>query len=115
MGLVEIHGSGEGSVFWQASGREPRGVGACVGAQFRGHRTPKTELLDVKDLDPTKYRENRIAALKKLADPYPHKWNVTISIPYLVEKYKDIESGVHMESELLGLQSLDMLLCTETS
>ena len=30
-----------------------------------------------KDLDPSKYRENRMAALKKLKDPYPHKWNVT--------------------------------------
>ena len=60
------------------------------------------DLAQREDLDPTKYRENRIAALKKLADPYPHKWDVTISIPHLVEKYKDIEAGVHMESELLA-------------
>ena len=64
-------------------------------------RTVSEGLVQWEDLDPTKYRENRIAALKKLADPYPHKWNVTISIPHLVEKYKDIEAGAHMESELL--------------
>lgn len=56
----------------------------------------------IEDLDPTKYRENRMAALKKLSDPYPHKWDVNISIPSLIEKYKDIESSTHLESELLA-------------
>ena len=55
-----------------------------------------------QDLDPSKYRENRIAALKRLSDPYPHKWDVNISIPFLIEKYKDIEAGAHLESESLG-------------
>ena len=54
-----------------------------------------------QDLDPSKYRENRIAALKRLSDPYPHKWDVNISIPALIEKYKDIEAGTHLESEPL--------------
>ena len=44
-----------------------------------------------------------MAALKKLKDPYPHKWDVTISIPYLIEKYKDIEAGTHLESELVSI------------
>lgn len=54
-----------------------------------------------QDLDPSKYRENRIAALKRLSDPYPHKWDVNISISALIEKYKDIEAGAHLESEPL--------------
>ncbi|CAE7202259.1 Kars1 [Symbiodinium sp. CCMP2456] len=69
--------------------------------QAKSSGRPQEENLE--DLDPTKYRENRIAALKKLADPYPHKWNVTISIPHLVEKYKDIEAGAHMESEIVSI------------
>ena len=43
-----------------------------------------------------------MAAMKKLKDPYPHKWDVSISIPYLIEKYKDIEAGTHLESEPLS-------------
>jgi len=52
----------------------------------------------IEDLDPTQYRENRIARLKQSADPYPHKWNVTIAIPTLVEKYKTLADGSHDES-----------------
>ena len=44
-----------------------------------------------------------MAALKKLKDPYPNKWDVNISIPYLIEKYKDIEAGAHLDSEPLGI------------
>jgi len=50
----------------------------------------KAPAKEVEELDPTKYRENRIAALDKLKDPYPHKWNVDTSIPSLIEKYKDM-------------------------
>lgn len=57
----------------------------------------------LEDLDPSKYRENRIAALKRLSDPYPHKWEVNISIPALIEKYKDIEAGAHLESEIVSI------------
>jgi len=52
---------------------------------------------DDEELDPSKYRENRIKALEKMKDPYPHKWPVNRSIPSLVEEYKDIEAGSHIE------------------
>jgi len=52
---------------------------------------------NLEELDPTKYRENRIATVKSLKDPYPHKWPVSISIPMLIEKYKGLESGQHEE------------------
>merc|ERR1719454_166088 len=51
----------------------------------------------LEDLDPTQYRENRIAKLKTMKEPYPHKWPVNISIPAVVEKYKDLAEGQHEE------------------
>jgi len=45
---------------------------------------------NMEDLDPTKYRENRMAMVKAMKDPYPHKWPVNASIPSLIVKYKDM-------------------------
>jgi len=50
-----------------------------------------------EELDPSKYRENRIKALEAMKDPYPHKWHVNRSIPSLCEEYKDLENGAHVE------------------
>lgn len=50
-----------------------------------------------EELDPSKYRENRIAALEKMTDPYPHKWPVNRSIPSLVAEYGGIEAGTMVE------------------
>jgi len=49
--------------------------------------------------DPSKYRENRIKALSAMKDPYPHKWPVDASIPDILEKFKDIEPGTHVEDK----------------
>jgi lysyl-tRNA synthetase class 2 len=57
---------------------------------------PKDDESD-EEVDPSKYRENRIKKLEAMKDPYPHKWPVNRSIPSLVEEYKDIESGTHVE------------------
>jgi len=67
-------------------------------------KAPKAAAAEnVEELDPTKYRENRIAMVKKLKDPYPHKWDVTISIPGLIEKYKDIAEGSHLEDQIVSI------------
>eukprot|EP00933_Yihiella_yeosuensis_P079394 TRINITY_DN9196_c0_g1_i1.p1 TRINITY_DN9196_c0_g1~~TRINITY_DN9196_c0_g1_i1.p1 ORF type:complete len:574 (-),score=176.14 TRINITY_DN9196_c0_g1_i1:341-2062(-) len=50
-----------------------------------------------EELDPSKYRENRIKKLEAMKDPYPHKWPVNTSIPNLRAKYQDIEVGSHVE------------------
>jgi len=50
-----------------------------------------------EELDPSKYRENRIKALEKMKDPYPHKWPVDRSIPSLVEEYGSLEAGSHVD------------------
>ena len=50
--------------------------------------------VDEEELDPTKYFENRKAWLEKKMNsgenPFPHKFEVTISLPEFIEKYKDI-------------------------
>lgn len=52
---------------------------------------------DEEELDPSKYRENRIKVLEGMKDPYPHKWPVDRSIPSVVAEYKDIEAGTQVE------------------
>jgi lysyl-tRNA synthetase class 2 len=50
-----------------------------------------------EEVDPSKYRENRIKVLEGMKDPYPHKWPVNRSIPSLVEQYKDIAPETMVE------------------
>ena len=49
---------------------------------------------DEEELDPTKYFENRKTYLKKLMEagenPFPHKFEVTISLPEFIQKYTNI-------------------------
>jgi len=68
---------------------------AKAAAAPKGEAKKKEE--EEEELDPSKYRENRIKALEAMADPYPHKWPVNRSIPSLIEEYKDIEAGSHLE------------------
>jgi lysyl-tRNA synthetase class 2 len=55
------------------------------------------EAEEEEELDPSKYRENRIKALEAMDCPYPHKWHVNRSIPSVVEEFKDCEAGVQIE------------------
>eukprot|EP00742_Colponemidia_sp_Colp-10_P000840 GILJ01000910.1.p1 GENE.GILJ01000910.1~~GILJ01000910.1.p1 ORF type:complete len:590 (-),score=117.23 GILJ01000910.1:83-1600(-) len=36
-------------------------------------------------------------------DPYPHKFEVTMSLPNFVKKFSGLEEGVHVESEIVAL------------
>ena len=49
---------------------------------------------DEEELDPTKYFENRKAYLLKKMEagenPFPHKFQVTITLPEFIKKYADI-------------------------
>jgi len=80
---------------------EEKAAKAAAKAAAGGGGKEKVENLE--DLDPTKYRENRVAMTKSLQDPYPHKWNVDIAIPSLIEKYKDLASGAHEEGEVVTI------------
>mmetsp|Transcript_15854 Transcript_15854/g.17898 ORF Transcript_15854/g.17898 Transcript_15854/m.17898 type:complete len:608 (+) Transcript_15854:160-1983(+) len=59
----------------------------------------KTENED--EMDPSKYFENRQKHVARLVsagvNPYPHKFQVTVSIPDYIEKFSGMESGQHDE------------------
>ena len=59
-----------------------------------GGNESKKKKNDEEELDPTKYFENRKTFLLKKMEagenPFPHKFEVTISLPAFIEKYKDI-------------------------
>ncbi|VAI01257.1 unnamed protein product [Triticum turgidum subsp. durum] len=54
---------------------------------------------DGEETDPTQYYENRLNMLDSLrstgVDPYPHKFEVAISIPDYVTKYSSLGAGEH--------------------
>jgi len=55
-----------------------------------------------EELDPTKYKENRIRALLEMEashtlNPWPHKWQQTLRIPEYVEKYSTLKDGENSE------------------
>ena len=58
---------------------------------------------DDEDVDPTQYRSNRLRALgelkEKAKNPYPHKFQTTISIPDYIHKFGSIKDGEHLEGE----------------
>eukprot|EP00442_Polarella_glacialis_P002590 CAMPEP_0115099652 /NCGR_PEP_ID=MMETSP0227-20121206/32007_1 /TAXON_ID=89957 /ORGANISM="Polarella glacialis, Strain CCMP 1383" /LENGTH=559 /DNA_ID=CAMNT_0002494739 /DNA_START=71 /DNA_END=1750 /DNA_ORIENTATION=- len=72
-------------------------------AKPQGEGSKKAAGEPAEELDPTKYRENRMAMVKKMKDPYPHKWNVTISIPNLIETYKGLAEGAHNEDCIVSI------------
>ena len=56
------------------------------------------------EVDPTQYRENRIAEMVEIRkagrEPYPHKWSVNSTIKDLVAKYAStLENGQRVEGE----------------
>ncbi|KAL8470734.1 hypothetical protein ACS0TY_033338 [Phlomoides rotata] len=52
-------------------------------------------------MDPVNYYENRLGALAAQKstgiNPYPHKFEATLSIPEYVKKYESLNSGDHLE------------------
>eukprot|EP00397_Hematodinium_sp_SG-2012_P026807 GEMP01028126.1.p1 GENE.GEMP01028126.1~~GEMP01028126.1.p1 ORF type:complete len:565 (+),score=121.50 GEMP01028126.1:46-1740(+) len=53
-----------------------------------------------EELDPSKYRENRINAITNtpVSEKYPHKWPVNTSIPTVIAKWGHLADGTHEES-----------------
>lgn len=69
----------------------------------------KAALLDdsAEETDPTLYFENRVKAINakkaKGLNPYPHKFNVTMSLPDYVAKYKDLEDGSRLDDVVVAV------------
>ena len=58
--------------------------------------------MDNEDITPNQYFELRSRAIEELkkdpnAQPYPHKFHVSISLTDFIEKYKDIETGTSVD------------------
>lgn len=68
---------------------------------------------DEEELDPTKYFENRCAQIAKIeaagGNWYPHKFEVTISVPEFIEKYSHLGNGEHIAEELVHIAGRIML------
>ncbi|XP_030944089.1 lysine--tRNA ligase, cytoplasmic-like isoform X2 [Quercus lobata] len=76
-------------------------------ASMADSRSKKSAAADDEDMDPTQYFENRLKYLAALRaageEPYPHKFNVTMSTPEYVEQYKNIGNGEHLEDVTVNL------------
>ncbi|KAL1559551.1 lysine--tRNA ligase [Salvia divinorum] len=71
-----------------------------VSAKPKGH-AKKSAATEDEGMDPTQYFENRIRALAAQketgSNPYPHKFEVQLSIPEYVKKYESLNGGDHLE------------------
>eukprot|EP00898_Chlorokybus_atmophyticus_P002739 jgi/Chlat1/3466/Chrsp23S03666 len=76
-------------------------------AAAAGPAKEKAKVEDEEDMDPTAYFENRsklVADIKKKGqNPYPHKFQVSMSIPEYVTKYGDIEAGSQLQDAVVSL------------
>ncbi|MED6191532.1 hypothetical protein PIB30_117234 [Stylosanthes scabra] len=82
-------------------------------AEAQNAQSNKPASADDEDMDPTQYFENR---LKYLAgqkaegiNPYPHKFNVTMSISQYIDKYGSLEKGEHLEDVSVSLSGRVMV------
>jgi len=69
----------------------------------------KAALMDdsTEETDPTLYFENRVKVLNakkaKGINPYPHKFNVTMSLPDYIAKYSSLEPGQRLDDVTVSL------------
>lgn len=68
----------------------------------------KTDKINEEEISPNEYfklRSNAVAELKRsdATHPYPHKFNVGLSIESFIEKYKDLQDGEVLEQDKLSL------------
>lgn len=71
----------------------------CWTARSRAAATAAAAGADAVTVDPTAYRENRLAAIDDEA--YPHEWSVDASVTDLVQRFQGLEAGsLHDGAEL---------------
>lgn len=56
-----------------------------------------------EEMDPTQYFENRLKYLSSQENPYPHKFNVSMSDRLFVEKFESLANGEHNEDITVSL------------
>jgi lysyl-tRNA synthetase, class II len=68
----------------------------------------KPKVASEEELPPNKYFEYRCKKINELRisknpDPYPHKFQTSISIPEFVDKYKDLKRGEQLRDIQVAL------------
>ena len=65
-------------------------------------------------MDPNQYHEMRLRALETARasgrNPYPHKFQLTMSLPEYVAKYKELEAGTKQEQPKESLAGRDRMI-----
>uniref|UniRef100_A0A1D1ZK62 lysine--tRNA ligase n=1 Tax=Anthurium amnicola TaxID=1678845 RepID=A0A1D1ZK62_9ARAE len=70
-------------------------------AEMQNAPAQRSSAGDDEDVDPTQYYENRLKAIASLkvagTNPYPHKFDVTMTVSEYVEKYQNLSDGEHLK------------------
>ncbi|MED6199924.1 hypothetical protein PIB30_080354 [Stylosanthes scabra] len=86
---------------------------ALKAAEAQNAQSNKPASADDEDMDPTQYFENRLkylAAQKAEGiNPYPHKFNVTMTTSQYIDKYGSLEKGQHLEDVSVSLSGRVMV------
>ncbi|XP_022153306.1 lysine--tRNA ligase, cytoplasmic [Momordica charantia] len=76
-------------------------------ASLSSSQNKKSAAVDDEEMDPTQYFENRLKYLASYKadgkNPYPHKFQVSMSLPEYIEKYGSLNNGDHLEEVLVSL------------
>ena len=81
----------------------------AAAAPPKGNGEKAANLMDDsnEEQDPSQYYENRVKAIKakqaKGINPYPHKFDVTSSLPDFVAKYKSLEAGQQLDDVVVSI------------
>ncbi|KAL1925306.1 uncharacterized protein VTP21DRAFT_189 [Calcarisporiella thermophila] len=85
--------------------KEKKKAEAAEAAAVQGQTRNNNEEEGEETLNPNQYFELRSKAVLKMRqsknpDPYPHKFQVSISLPEFIAKYKDIPKGEKLDEEV---------------
>jgi len=72
-------------------------------AKQAAYKGEAVKLIDETVMSGAEYRQYRIDQTNVVKDPYPHKFNVTTSIPTYIKKYTSLEAGEQKEAEVHSL------------
>ncbi|KNC99262.1 lysine-tRNA ligase [Spizellomyces punctatus DAOM BR117] len=84
--------------------REKEAAKAAKEAAAPKPAAKKEKEVEEEELDPRKYFENRSKLVQKLRESkeaYPHKFEVSISLPHYIEKYSKLEDGARLDKEIV--------------
>lgn len=80
---------------------------AKLAAGKASSQSQKSGAADDEDMDPTQYFQNRLKYLEAQktdgTNPYPHKFQVTMSITEYIDQYGGLNNGEHLEDVAISL------------